>query len=174
MVLNIIPLDSRKHLRSNFCCGKESLDNYILKQASQDLKRRVSMVFVLIDEPEMDVLGYYTLSSYTVAITVLDEAFAKKLPRYPVLPATLLGRLAVDNSQKGKRLGELLLVDALKKSLDAAMQVSSLAVVAEALDDQALSFYLKYGFQQFRQEPMKLYFPMKSVEELKLIPPSPP
>jgi predicted GNAT family N-acyltransferase len=174
MVLKIIPLDSRRHIRSNFCCGKESLDNYICKQASQDLKRRVSTVFVLIDEPEMDVLAYYTLSSYTVDITVLDEAFAKKLPRYPVLPATLLGRLAVDNSQKGKRLGELLLVDALKKSLDAAMHVSSLAVVAEALDDQALSFCLKYGFQQFKQEPMKLYFPMKSVEELELIPPSPP
>jgi predicted GNAT family N-acyltransferase len=165
MVLKIIPFDSRRHICSHFRCEKESLDNYILKQASQDLKRRVSTVFVLIDEPEMDVLGYYTLSSYTVAITVLDEAFAKKLPRYPVLPATLLGRLAVDNSQKGKRLGELLLgelllVDALKKSLDAAMHVSSLAVVAEALDDQALGFYLKYGFQQFRQEPMK------SVEEL--------
>jgi predicted GNAT family N-acyltransferase len=111
----------------------------------------------------MNVLGYYTLSSYTVDVTVLDEAFAKKLPRYPVLPATLLGRLAVDHRQKGKRLGELLLVDALKKSLDAAMHVSSLAVVAEALDDQALSFYLKYGFQQFRQEPRKLYFPWKWV-----------
>jgi predicted GNAT family N-acyltransferase len=166
MVLKIILLDSRRHIRSNFCCGKESLDNYIGQQASQDLKRRVSTVFVLIDEPEMNVLGYYTLSSYTVDITVLDEAFAKKLPRYPLLPATLLGRLAVDNSQKGKRFGELLLVDALKKSLDAAMHVSSLAVVAEALDDQALSFYLKYGFQQFRQEPMKLYFPIKSIEEL--------
>jgi predicted GNAT family N-acyltransferase len=166
MVLKIIPLDSRRHIRSNFYCGKESLDKYIVQQASQDLKRRVSTVFVLIDEPEMNVLGYYTLSSYTVDITVLDEAFAKKLPRYPVLPATLLGRLAVDRSQKGKRLGELLLVDALKKSLDAAMQVSSLAVIAEALDDQALSFYLKYGFQQFRQEPRKLYFPMRSVEEL--------
>jgi predicted GNAT family N-acyltransferase len=166
MVLKIVPLDSRMHIRSNFCCGKESLDNYIRKQASQDLKRRVSTVFVLIDDPQLNVLAYYTLSSYTVNITVLDEAFARQLPRYPVLPATLLGRLAVDNSQKGKRFGELLLVDALKKSLDAAMQVSSLAVVSEALDDQALSFYLKYGFQQFRQEPMKLYFPMKSVEEL--------
>jgi predicted GNAT family N-acyltransferase len=171
MVLKIDLLDSRKHIRSHFCCRKESLDKYIVQQASQDLKRRVSTVFVLIDEPEMNVLGYYTLSSYTIDITVLDEAFAKKLPRYPVLPATLLGRLAVDHSQKGKRLGELLLVDALKRSLDAAMQVSSLAVIAEALDDQALSFYLKYGFQQFKQEPMKLYFPMKSVEELKLIPP---
>lgn len=166
MVLKIEPLDGRRHVRSDFCCGKDNLDKYIRNQASQDLKRRVSTVFVLIDDPEIRVLAYYTLSSYTVNITALDEAFAKRLPRYPLLPATLLGRLAVDNRQKGKRLGELLLVDALKKSLDTARQVASLAVIAEALDEQALGFYTKYGFQQFRQEPMMLYLPMKSIEEL--------
>jgi predicted GNAT family N-acyltransferase len=165
MVLKIEPLDSRKHNRSGFYCGKDSLDNYILKQASQDLKRRVATVFVLIDDPQTNILAYYTLSSYTIDISVLDQAFAKRLPRYPLLPATLLGRLAVDHSQKGKRFGELMLVDALKKSLDATTQVASVAVIAEALDEEALSFYIKYGFQQFRQELMKLYLPMKSVEE---------
>lgn len=166
MGLKIEPLDGRRHIRSDFCCGKDSLDNYICKQASQDLKRRVSTVFVLIDAPELIVLAYYTLSSYTIDITVLDEALAKGLPRYPLLPATLLGRLAVDDRQKGKRFGELMLVDALKKALNASTQVASRAVIAEALDESALNFYRKYGFQQFRQEPMKLYLPMKSVEEL--------
>lgn len=166
MVLKIEPLNSRRHTRSTFYCEKDSLDNYIRKQASQDLKRRVATVFVLVDDPEMSVLAYYTLSSYTVDVTVLDQAFAKHLPRYPLLPATLLGRLGVDNSQKGKRFGELMLVDALKKSLDVAMQVASLAVIAEALDEEAVSFYMKYGFRKFRQEQMKLYLPMKSVEAL--------
>jgi predicted GNAT family N-acyltransferase len=166
MVLSITLFDSSRHLRSNFCCGQESLDAYIRKQASQDLKKRVSTVFVLMEEPEMNILGYYTLSSYTVNIAALDEIFAKRLPRYPVLPATLLGRLAVDNTQKGKGFGELLLIDALKKSLDTAIQVASLAVIAEALDESALSFYIKYGFKPFKQEPMKLYLPMKSVEGL--------
>jgi predicted GNAT family N-acyltransferase len=166
MVLKICLLDSQKHDRSNFCCGQETLDTYIRKQASQDLKKRVSTVFVLIDDPETSVLAYYTLSAYTIDIAALDETFAKRLPRYPALPATLLGRLAVDNSQKGKRFGELLLIDSLKKSLDASIQVASLAIIAEALDESALSFYLKYGFQPFKQEPMKLYLPMKSVEML--------
>jgi predicted GNAT family N-acyltransferase len=166
MVLQISLLDSQKHDRSSFCCGQETLDTYIRKQASQDLKKRVSTVFVLIDDPETSVLAYYTLSAYTIDIAALDEPFAKRLPRYPALPATLLGRLAVDNSQKGKRFGELLLIDSLKKSLDASIQVASLAVIAEALDESALSFYLKYGFQPFKQEPMKLYLPMKSVEML--------
>jgi hypothetical protein len=108
MALKIDLLDSQRHIRSCFCCGKDSLDTYIRKQASQDLKKRVSTVFVLIDDPGMDVLAYYTLSSYTINIAVLEENFAKRLPRYPALPATLLGRLAVDNNQKGKRFGELL------------------------------------------------------------------
>jgi GNAT superfamily N-acetyltransferase len=166
MVLKIEPLDSRRHNRSKFCCAKDSLDAYIRTQASQDLKKRIATVFVLIDYPETDVLAYYTLSSYTVDITALDEAFAKRLPRYPLLPATLLGRLAVDKTKRGQRYGELMLVDALKKSLDASVQVASLAVIAEALDEEAINFYLKYGFQPFKHEPMKLYLPIKSVEEL--------
>ncbi len=166
MILKIELFDSRKHIRSDFCCGKDSLDNYIHRQASQDIKRRVSTVFVLIDEPDLNVLGYYTICSYTVDVTVFDEAFAKHLPRYPLLPATLLGRLAVDHRQKGKGLGELMLIDALAKSRNAATQVASLAVIVDVLDEEALNFYLKYGFVQFRQNPMKLYLPMKSVEEL--------
>jgi len=166
MVLKIEPLDSRRHIRSDFCCGRDSLDNYIRKQASQDIKRRIATAFVLIDEPETSVLAYYTLSAYTVDVSVLNEDLAKRLPRYPLLPATLLGRLAVDNSQQGKRFGELMLIDALHKSLDSTAQVASLAVVAEALDEEALGFYIKYGFQPFRQEPLKLYLSMKSIETL--------
>ncbi len=166
MALKIEPFDSRKHLRDNFGCGQTSLDNYIREKASQDLKKKVATVFVLTDDPNTDVLAYYTLSSYTVDIAVLDESFAKRLPPYPSLPATLLGRLAVDDRQQGKRLGELLLLDALKKSLDTSQHIASLAVIAEALDEKALSFYIKYGFQAFQQEPMKLYLPMKTVAEL--------
>ena len=163
MTLSSEPLDKRRHIRSGFFCGNKSLDNYIGKQASQDLEKKVSTVFVLIDEPDQQILAYYTLSSYTVNITDLDEDTAKRLPRYPRLPATLLGRLAVDNKHKGKGYGELMLVDALQKALNASIQVASLAVIAEALDDKAVSFYIKYGFRQFKLEPMKLYLPMKSI-----------
>ncbi|MEO0458103.1 MAG: GNAT family N-acetyltransferase [Cyanobacteria bacterium P01_A01_bin.114] len=166
MVLKIAPLDSRIYIRSSFCCGEDSLDRYIRNQASQDLKKRVSTVLVLTDAPEPDVLGYYTLSAYAVDVSALDKSSAKRLPRYPALPATLLGRLAIDNHQKGKGLGELLLMDALRKSLAATTQVASVAVIAEALNETALTFYLKYGFQSFNQEPMQLYLPMKTVAAL--------
>lgn len=121
-----------------------------------DLKKRVATVFVLIDEPNSHILAYYTLSAYTVDITVLDAAFAKRLPRYPYLPATLLGHLAVDNRQKGQRFGELMLVDALKRAFNASRQVGSLAVIAEALDEQVVNFYIKYGFEQCKNSGLNL------------------
>jgi predicted GNAT family N-acyltransferase len=166
MTLTIEPFDAKTHLRSDFCCGEPTLDTYIRKQASQDLKRRVATVFILIDAPNIRVLGYYTLSAYTVNITALQEDFSRRLPRYPKLPATLLGRLAVDSAHKKQGLGELLLVDALKKTLETSRQIGSLAVIVEALNQQARSFYLKYGFINFKQDSMKLYLPIKSLEDL--------
>ncbi|MEG3928616.1 MULTISPECIES: GNAT family N-acetyltransferase [unclassified Microcoleus] len=166
MVLTIELLDSSRHHRELFCCGQDSLDNYIRKQASQDLKKKVAIVFVLVESSNTDVIAYYTLSAYTIELADLNESFAKKLPRYPLLPATLLGRLAVDRTYQGQHLGELILIDALTKALLATAQVASLAVIAEALDEPAANFYQKYGFQKFKQNPMKLYLPMKSVEEL--------
>lgn len=170
MIPKIEPLDSSKHIRSDFSCGENSLDNYICKLASQDIKRKAATIFVLIDESanhlETKILGYYTLSNYTIDITELDKGFAKTLPRYPQLPATLLGRLAVDSIQKGKGFGETLLIDALKKSLTISKHIASLAVVAEAIDEQAAQFYLKYGFQRCNHQPTKLYLPMKSIEQI--------
>ena len=174
MVLKIESFDRQKHDRSSFDCGNESLNLYIHKQASQDLKKYIASVFVLVDAPDDQsknyILAYYTLSAYTVEVTDLDDNFAKNLPRYPQLPATLLGRLAVDLRYRGQGFGELMLVDALQKSLDVSQQVASLAVIAEALDESAVSFYLKYGFQRFKQHSMKLYLPMKSIALLYDLP----
>jgi predicted GNAT family N-acyltransferase len=166
MAVNIDFLDRQKHDRSKFCCGETSLDNYIQKNASQDLKNRVASVFVLVDTPANAVLAYYTLSAYTITASDLSADLSKRLPQYPLLPATLLGRLAVDLNHRGKGLGELLLLDALNRSLQASRQVASLAVIAESLHDTAARFYLKYGFQRFNDRPEKLYLPMKSIELL--------
>ncbi|MBE9166145.1 GNAT family N-acetyltransferase [Pleurocapsales cyanobacterium LEGE 06147] len=166
MALQIEPLNRKQHNRSAFSYGVDSLDNYIRRQANQDLKKKIATVFVLIDSPNTNVIAYYTLSSYTVEITELDNSWVKRLPRYPFLPATLLGRLAVDSNYRGQHLGKLMLVDALKKSWEATERVASLAVIAEAIDEKAVDFYRKYGFRPFVNSPMKLYFPMQSVREL--------
>ncbi len=168
MTLTIELLDSKKHNRSCFSCGYENLDNYIRKQASQDLKKKVATVFVLIDSPNTDVIAYYTLSSYTIDIANLNEAFAKGIPRYPLLPATLLGRLAVDNTWKRQGMGKIVLIDAFKKVLNAITQVALVAVVVEAIDENAVSFYQKYNFRQFKQYPLKLYLPINSIASIIL------
>ena len=166
MALKIEPLDSKQHDRSTFECGVESLDRYLRKTANQDLKKKIATVFVLVDSPNDNIIAYYTLSSYTVEITELDNSLVKRLPRYPLLPATLLGRLAVDRNYRCQRLGELMLVDALRKSLVATEKVASIAVIAEAIDEKAVSFYRKYGFRSFTGNTMKLYMTMQSIKEL--------
>jgi len=178
MVLKIEPLNSSKHIREDFYCGKDSLDSYIRRQASQDAKKNIARIYVLIDEleeelenhPKTKVLGYYTLSNDTIELEELDKDSAKNLPGYPQLPATLIGRLAVDRNETGKKLGRMLLVDALKKSLAASKDIASVAVVVESIDEQAAEFYLKHGFKRFNLQSTKLYFLTKSIENMiKLI-----
>ena len=166
MTKEIEAFDSQKHNRTEFFCGQKSLDKYIRQQASQDIKKKVATVFVLVDSPETEILAYYTLSSYTVEIAELNEEFTIAVPRYPLLPAILLGRLAVDSRYQGQGFGELMLIDALNQSLKTTSVVASLAVVVEALDAEVVKFYQRFGFQQFKQHPMKLYLPMKAIEKI--------
>ncbi len=155
-----------KHDRSEFSCGNELLDQYIKTQASQDAKKRVAVPFVLCEGTDNAVLGYYTLSNFSVDVGAWSEDVAKKLPRYPEVPATLLGRLAADRRIQGKRLGEYLLMDALRRSLQASKDVASVAVIVEAIDNRAVAFYQHYEFLPFLDEPRKLFLPMAAIEKL--------
>ena len=135
------------HVKENFDCKKDLLNGYIHRQASQDVKRRISACFVLADDDNI-IKGYYTLSSSSIRRDLLPLEIIKKLPEsYTDLPVTLLGRLAVDKNSFGKGLGELLLLDALKRSYDTSVHnVASMAVIVDPLDQEAIGFYEKYGF----------------------------
>jgi predicted GNAT family N-acyltransferase len=167
MSLRIDLLNSKQHNRTTFQCGNDSLDDYIKTKASQELKKKVSTPFVLTDSPDRQVLGYYCLSSYSISIVDIEASTVKGLPRYPLLPATLLGRLAVDILCQGKGYGNLLVADALKRALAASMQVSSVAVVVDAISQDAARFYRRYGFTEFQTDPMKLYIAMVEIEKSK-------
>jgi predicted GNAT family N-acyltransferase len=168
MSLSIDLLDSKKHNRTLFNCGDDSLDDYIKTRASQELKKRISTPFVLTDSPDRQVLGYYCISSYSIAMVEIEASIAKKLPRYPLLPAILIGRLAVDSGQQGKLYGKRLLLNALKRSFDSSKQVATIAVVVDAKGDDAVSFYHRYGFTKFQTNPLKLYILMEEIEKLNL------
>src|SRR5690554_506291 len=152
------PLNAR-HKKSDFYCGKEMLDNYIHKQASQDIKRKLSACFV-IKETETDLIkGYYTLSNNSIPLELVPNEIRKKLPRsYEVVPATLLGRLAIDNKFQGQGIGKLILIDALKRSYEISKTIGSFAVVVDPLDRDAEKFYEKYGFIKL-PDSKKMFLP---------------
>ena len=160
-----IQLLDKKHEKSKFDCGFELLNNYIRQQAKQDVNRDLSACFVLADEDNI-VKGYYTLSANSIKRTDFPDELAKKLPpSYADLPTTLLGRLAVDNSLKGKGYGAILLFDALNRSWKTATSVGTMAVVVEPIDENAQQFYSRYGFLLLPTSG-KMFLPMKTIKEL--------
>ena len=153
------------HDRAGFSCGVEPLDNYLKKQARQDVKKRVAAVFVYTPDGKT-IGGYYTLSQFSVDLGMLPQAIARRLPRYPIVPATLIGRLAVSTALRGQGIGELLLMDALHRSLRLSKQIASTAIIVDAKDERAMSFYRKYGFLELPSTAGRLFLPMATVEQL--------
>lgn len=154
-------LDS--HDRSSFSCGVEELDLYFKTQASQDAKRKVAAPFVVIDEATGAVAGFYTLSMKSVKLTEFPAEVQKKLPRYPEVPAVLLGRMGVDSKYRGRGLGEVILFDALKRGYEHSGEIAAYAVVVDAKHG-AKGFYIKYGFTPFPDNEHRLFLPMKTIE----------
>jgi predicted GNAT family N-acyltransferase len=158
------PLGS-KHNRAAFSCGVTALDRYLQKQAGQDVSKRVAAVFVLTPDG-VKIAGYYTLSAHVVNPGDLPANVARKLPRYPNIPATLLGRLAVSTDFRGQGVGELLLLDALHRVLTSTREVASAMVVVDAKDETARTFYLHHDFIPLPAQPNRLFYPVKTIEKL--------
>jgi len=152
-----------QHDRSAFESGVEPLDRYFRVQAGQDARKNMAAPFVLVLW-DGTVAGYYTLSSTAVNLGDLPEKTVRKLPRYPLVPATLLGRLAVDRRQQGKGYGRFMLADALFRAVRS--EIASFAVVVDAKDENAHRFYERESFLPFPDQPMKLFRPMADIEQL--------
>ncbi len=159
--LVIEPLSST-HSRPNFQCGVESLDNYLKKQAKQDVKRRISRVFIATTpESPSTVAGYYTLSTLSIELNQLPAEVARKLPRHPI-PAALIGRLAVSEQAQGFGVGKMLLMDAIKRTLGISDEIAIYAMVVDAIDERAEHFYQQFGFSSLSSENRRLFLPLKS------------
>ena len=156
----------KSHDREAFSCGHVVLDRYLKQQAWQDAQSQVAAVLVAVRPPNANVLGFYSLSASSIHLGDLPPELARKLPRYPHLPVTLLGRLAIDQACKGQGLGQFLLLDALYRSLQAAASIATMAVVVDAKDAAAAAFYQRYGFTQLSASEGRLFLPMKTVAAL--------
>ena len=156
----------KSHGREAFSCGHVVLDRYLQHQARQDAQSQVAAVFVAVRPPNSKVLGFYSLSASSIHLGDLPPELVRKLLRYPHLPVTLLGRLAIDQACKGQGLGQFLLLDALYRSLQAAASIAAMAVVVDAKDAAAAAFYQRYGFVQLSASEGRLFLPMKTVAAL--------
>ncbi len=150
-----------QHDRGSFTCGVESLDRYLKTQAGQDVRRKLNAVFILseVGEPTQ-VLGYYTMCAMAISQGDVPEAARKHVPRYPLVSATLIGRLAVAKERQGQRLGAVLLADALQRAFDSAGTVGSSMVMVDRLEETAAGFYAAHGFLQL-PDSLRLVLPMR-------------
>ena len=156
------PLQSH-HDRSGFTSGVGALDQYLRRQAGQDARKNMAAPFLLV-LADGSVAGFYTLSATAVPVGELPAEVARKLPRYPLIPATLLGRLAVDERHRSRGFGRFLLADALLRALRS--EVASFAIVVDAKGEDAARFYSREGFLPFPSQPRRLFLPMARVAEL--------
>ena len=152
--------------RQGFECGVEELDHYLKRIVSQDIRRNSAVCFILHDEGSREILGYYTLSAFSVQFDGLPEIERKALPKYPQIPATMLGRLAIASSMQGRGIGERLLVDALKRAWKNREVIASWTVIVDAINDSAADFYQRYGFTALGNDRSRLYLPMKEIGKL--------
>ena len=152
------------HDRTSFRSGNLDLDSYLHLQAGQDLKRKVAVPFLMVDQSGA-IAGYYTLSAYGIRLAELPLKVAKKLPKYPLLPATLLGRLAFSRDYQGKKLGRFLLMDALQRSWKSTAGIASIGVVVDAYDERVQAFYLHHEFVPLVDHPNKLFLSMLTIEK---------
>jgi predicted GNAT family N-acyltransferase len=158
-------LDKNKHNRRAFSCGNTALDTYLQRQAAQDMERHAAVVYVALIEDSC-IAGYYTLSQFGVDVGELPASLSKRLPRYPIVPATLLGRLAVASAFQGQRLGEALLFDALRRALDQSAHIASACVVVDAKDAKSAAFYVQYGFVRILDTNHRLFLPIDTIRRM--------
>ncbi len=155
--LRFEPFDKARHDRGAFDCGVPALTAYLRTSLGQQTRRDVTRGYVLA-APDGTIAGYFTLSAGSLGVAVVppDRGFPGRLP----LPTTLLGRLAVDLRFRGQRLGEALLVHALRVAVKAADTVAAACIEVDAKDDRARSFYAKYGLASLPDDPLHMYMTM--------------
>jgi GNAT superfamily N-acetyltransferase len=162
--MNFLPpaLITAEHRVENFDCGQESLNQYLKRFALTNTAAGTARTYVTTGIGEMSVVGYYSLAAASVEKANVPERVAKGVPNHPV-PVVLLARLAIDRRVQGKGLGKALLRDALLRALAAAEVVGIRAMLVHAKDEQAATFYRRFGFVASPTDPLHLMLLMKDL-----------
>jgi ribosomal protein S18 acetylase RimI-like enzyme len=145
------------HDRLSFSNGVEPLDRYLRELATQNIKRRISNCLVALDDNGA-IAGYYTFAATSLPLTELTPEETKRLPRYALLPAGLIGRLAIDRRLQRHGLGGALIMDAVTRA--ARADQANFALIVDAKDDAAIAFYEHLQFRRFASRPKSLFLPL--------------
>jgi ribosomal protein S18 acetylase RimI-like enzyme len=159
------PLNA-KHDRSGFRCGEPALDRYFHELVTQDVRRLLAKCFVAIDNKAESIAAFYTLSAASIPLSELPAAEARRLPRYPTLPAVRIGRLAVDERFHGRGLGGALLMNAAHRSL--ANEAAAFALLVDAKNERAVAFYRHHGFKSLISTERTLFIPLSTIQKALL------
>jgi GNAT superfamily N-acetyltransferase len=167
-----IELLARTHDHTAFVSGESQIDDWFHTQAGQASRRGIATVHVMVNQATGTIIGFYTLSNFTVLSSEIPSELGKALPDRIPLPAHLIGQLAVDAREQGKRYGGALLLNALHRAQRMTAHSASLAVVVHAINAQAAAWYTRYNFLPFPAHPLHLLMPMKDITRLFPLPPS--
>lgn len=150
--------------RASFASGNEKIDHYFRAVVGQDVKRNYAACHVLVEAESEKLAGFYTLSASNIPLTEIPTDIARKLPRYPSVPAVLIGWLARDVAFARQGVGAMLLYDAIARI--SASPIGAHAIFADAIDDAAAAFYRKHLFTPFATKPMSLFLPLATARRL--------
>lgn len=155
--------DKTRHDRDSFDCGVAALNDYLRTRLGQHTRKNLTRGYVLAT-PKGRIAGYFTLAAGRLTVNGIPEGhgFPARMP----LPTTLLGRLAVDQSFRGRGLGGALLIHGLRIAVEGAGTIASAVIEVDAKDEVSQSFYAKYGFQSLPDDPLHMYLPMATAREL--------
>ncbi len=140
--------------RRGFTSGVEPLDVYFRERVGQEVRRRATSCYVVIDAMTDTVAGFYTLAMAGVRTEDLPVSMVRRLPRYPALPVARLGRLAVDRRFQGRKLGSVLLADAFLRV--SRSDIAAVGMIVDAKDLLAVAFYRHHGFEPLAGDGMRL------------------
>lgn len=162
--LAIEPL-GRQHDRAAFSCGVASIENFLKHSATRQQDQNVTRVFVIVEPPAKTVLGFYALNAHEIDATAIPEAQRRKLPGYPKFGAVYLSMIATTTVLQGKGIGSFLLADALKRCVAVSEQTGVMAIVLDALNDDAARLYRRLGFVAIpsEQHSRRIVIDMKTV-----------
>jgi GNAT superfamily N-acetyltransferase len=151
------------HDLTGFDCGADGLNRFLKQFALVNQKAGSSQTYLALVGSE--VVGYYSLTAGNVLYDDAPKRLTKGLPRHPV-PVILLARLAIHKDWQRQRLGQGLLLDALRRTLQAADIAGVRALLVRAKDDTAKAFYEHFGFEPYTTESPTLYRLLKDVRSM--------